>query len=77
MTSSSEIASAVILADAALNMIIDTATVLKDAGEIDAHQEFSGLADQASKAIEKLKKRLADLKDDSQPSGASSAGDSQ
>jgi hypothetical protein len=58
---SSELASATVLADGAFEMLLDAATVLQDAGDLEGHQELSALADTISKAVEKLRQRKLEL----------------
>ena len=63
---SGELASAVVLADSAFEMIIDAADVLKDVGDLTGHAELYALAGQLSKTTEKIRARKAEI-DASEP----------
>ena len=57
----SELASAAVLSDSAIEMLLDAAGLLKDAGDMQGHAELYGLADQVSKAVEKIRDRKAEI----------------
>lgn len=58
---SSQLASAIVLADSAFEMLVDTATVLKDAGEQAFHDEFQRLAEAVSASMANLRQRKVEL----------------
>jgi hypothetical protein len=52
-----QLASAIILGDSAVDLLLDTAAVLEDAGETTERQVLSILAEQASSSVERLRQR--------------------
>ncbi|HKJ63301.1 MAG TPA: hypothetical protein VKA94_15110 [Hyphomicrobiales bacterium] len=52
-----QLASAIILGDSAVDLLLDTAAVLEDAGETAERQVLSTLAEQASSSVERLRQR--------------------
>ena len=67
---SCQLASAIVLADSAVEMLRDAATVLKDAGETTERQALSSIANQASESLERLRRRKLLLETDSAPDAA-------
>lgn len=52
-----QLASAIILGDSAVDMLLDAAAVLKDAGETSERQELSSIAEQAANSLDRLRRR--------------------
>lgn len=52
-----QLASAIILGDSAVDLLLDAASVLKDAGETTERQVLSVLAEQASHSVERIRQR--------------------
>lgn len=59
-----QLASAIVLADSAVEMLLDAAAVLKDAGETTERQALSNIAEQASKSVDRLRRRKLLLETD-------------
>ena len=59
-----QLASAIVLADSAVEMLLDAAAVLKDAGETIERQALSNIADQASDSLDRLRRRKLLLETD-------------
>jgi hypothetical protein len=60
-TQTTQMAGAIVLAESALEMLIDAASELQDAGDTQGHQELSGLADSLSSAVEGIRQRKSAL----------------
>ncbi len=67
---SSQLASAIVLADSAVEMLLDAAAVLKDAGETTERQALCSIANQASGSLERLRGRKLLLETDGMPEAA-------
>ena len=52
-----QLASAIVLGDSAVDMLLDAAAVLKDAGETIERQALSSIAQQASESLDRLRRR--------------------
>lgn len=65
-----QLASAIVLADSAVEMLLDAAAVLKDAGETTERQALSRIADQASGSLDRLRRRKLLLEADGAPEAA-------
>lgn len=59
-----QLASAIVLGDSAVDMLLDAAAVLKDAGETTERQALSYIADQASESLDRLRRRKLLLETD-------------
>jgi hypothetical protein len=65
-----QLASAIVLGDSAVEMLLDAAAVLKDAGETTERQALSSIADQASGSLDRLRRRKLLLETDGAPEAA-------
>jgi hypothetical protein len=70
-----QLASALVLADGAFEMLVDAASELKNAGENEAHQELTTLASAVSDVVRRIGARKDELRDESgMPSAGSDIG---
>ncbi len=69
-----QLASAIVLGDSAVDMLLDAAAVLKDAGEMIERQALSSIAEQASESLQRLRHRKLLLETQVAPLGANENG---